>query len=95
MQSLQIDFVEPEMQPIFERFKQHFAPGSSKSDIASDVKVCVWIRMINAFHPTVKPRQIRAHFIKSFHPDGHEHVLTVAEKTAIMAQHDRIFKGAR
>jgi hypothetical protein len=93
LQSLQIDFVEPEMKPIFERFKQHFAHGSPKSDIASDVKVCVWIRMINAFHPTVKPRQIRAHFIKCFHPDAGAHVLTVPEKTAIMSRHDRIFKG--
>lgn len=93
MNSLQIDFVEPEMRPIFERFKQVYAPGSPKSDIASDVKVCVWIRMINAFHPCVKPRQIRAHFIKCFHPDAGAHVLTVPEKTAIMSTHDRIFKG--
>ena len=93
MENIQIEFVEPEMKPIFDRFKLLFAPGSHKSDIPCDVKVCVWIRMINAFHPTVKPHQIRSHFIKSFHPDAGEHVLTVPEKTKIMATHDRIFKG--
>lgn len=93
MSGFQIEFVDAEMKPIFERFKQLFAPTSSQSDIPSDVKVCVWIRMINAFHPTVKPREIRAHFIKSFHPDGGTHVLTIPEKTKVMAMHDRIFKG--
>ena len=94
MEDIQINFVEPEMQPIFDRFKQHFAPGSANSDIAADVKVCVWIRMINAFHPTVKPRQIRAHFIKCFHPDAGTHVLTIPEKNQVMAKHDQVFKGA-
>lgn len=94
MSTEKIEFAEPEMTPIFERFKVIFAPGSPKSDIPCDVKICVWIRMINAFHPTVKPRQIRSHFIKSFHPDAGEHVLSVAEKTKIMATHDRIFKGS-
>lgn len=93
MSTVQIEFVEPEMTPIFERFKLMFAPSSGNSDIPSDVRVCVWIRMINAFHPTVKPREIRAHFIKSFHPDGGTHVLTIPEKTKVMAMHDRIFKG--
>lgn len=93
MDALQIEFSEPEMQPIFERFKAQFAPGSSRSDIAADVKVCVCIRMINAFHPTVQPREIRAHYIKCSHPDAGTHVLTTSEKTKVMAQHDRIFKG--
>jgi len=93
MENIKISFSEPEMHPIFERFKQYFAPGSAISDIAPDVKTCVWIRMINAFHPTVKPRQIRTHFIKCFHPDAGTHVLTIPEKTQVMAKHDRIFKG--
>ncbi|CAM3617743.1 hypothetical protein [Thalassospira profundimaris] len=93
MGTIQIDFVVPEMKPIFERFKLIFEPSSAKSDIPSDVKVCVWIRMINAFHPTVKPREIRSHFIKCFHPDAGTHVLTIPEKTKVMATHDRIFKG--
>ena len=93
MDQKQINFVEPEMKPIFDRFRIYFAPDSKKSEIASDVKVCVWIRMINAFHPTVKPREIRSHFIKCFHPDAGTHVLTTPEKTKVMATHDRIFKG--
>ena len=93
MNNIRIEFTEPEMQPIFDRFKSLFAPGSQTSDIAPDVKVCVWIRMINAFHPTVKPREIRSHFIKCFHPDAGTHVLTTPEKTKVMATHDRIFKG--
>jgi hypothetical protein len=93
MDTTQIDFVEPEMKPIFDRFKIHFSPNSKKSEIATDVKVCVWIRMINAFHPTVKPRQIRSYFIKTFHPDAGTHVLTTPEKTQVMATHDAIFKG--
>jgi len=94
MENIQISFVEPEMRPIFERFKLLFAPNSAASDIPFDVKVCVWIRMIYAFHPTVKPREIRSHFIKCFHPDAGVHVLNVAEKTKVMATHDRIFKGS-
>ena len=93
MNTIQIEFTEPEMQPIFDRFKRCYGPGSPKSDIASDVKICVWIRMIYAFHPTVKPRQIRAHFIKCFHPDAGVDVLTTPEKTQVMATHDHIFKG--
>lgn len=93
MEHIQIEFIEPEMKPIFERFKLLFAPHSAKSDIPGDVRVCVWIRMINAFHPTVKPREIRSHFIKCFHPDAGTHVLTISEKTKVMAMHDRIFNG--
>ena len=93
MSTIQIEFVEPEMKPIFERFKLFFEPSSAKSEIPSDVKVCVWIRMINAFHPTVKSREIRSNFIKCFHPDAGTHVLTIPEKTKVMAMHDRIFKG--
>lgn len=93
MENLKIDFKEPEMKPIFDRFKEHFSPSSGSTDIPSDVKTCVWIRMVNAFHPTVKPREIRSHFIKCFHPDGGTHVLTIPEKTKVMATHDRIFKG--
>ena len=93
MENVQIPFTEPEMFPIFERFKQQFAANTPTTDIASDVKAYVWLVMIHAFHPTVKPRQIRSHYIKSFHPDTGAFVLTISEKTQVMALHDRIFKG--
>ncbi|MCF8467280.1 MAG: hypothetical protein K9G33_07740 [Sneathiella sp.] len=96
MQIPQITFEEPAMKPIFDRFIRQFGPDSPKSeDIAGDVKVVVWIRMINAFHPVVKPREIRAHFLKSFHPDTGTEQLTIAEKTRVIALERAIFKGGR
>ena len=71
MDNLQIDFKEAEMKPIFERFKLLFSPQSAKSDIPSDIKVCVWIWMINAFHPTVKPLSLMRYLITLITPpDG-------------------------
>lgn len=92
MDSEQITFQQAAMQPIFERFKAVFAPGSTNTEsIAQDVKWVVWIRMIYAFHPLVRPREIRLYFLKSFHPDTGTDVLSVAEKTSVTALAHVIF----
>lgn len=91
-----IEFQEPAMQPIFERFKTLFAPHSEISDdIAQDVKVVVWIRMVYAFHPLVQPREIRLHYLKSFHPDTGTEQLTMAEKNNVTSMAGFIFKGVK
>ena len=88
----QIEFREPEMQPIFDRFCRRFGLDSVRSEsIPQDVKVVVWVRMINAFHPLVKPREIRLHFLKTFHPDTGTEQLTDREKTRVTALAGEIF----
>ncbi len=95
MTTEQIAFHEPAMRLIFERFKIEFSPGSAKSkEIAQDVKWVVWGMMIYAFHPLVRPREIRLHFLKSFHPDTGTDVLTASEKTKIAAMAGKIFESA-
>ena len=90
----QIVFREAAMKPIFERFITLFGPRSARSeDIAQDVKVVVWIRMIHAFHPLVKPPEARRYFLKTFHPDTGTEQLTIQEKTCVVSMERFIFKG--
>ena len=87
----EIAFEEPAMQPVFERFIALFGPEAEGSDIACDVRHVVWMRMIHAFHPAVTPREIRMHFLKTFHPDAGTEVLSFAEKNSVAAMDGPLF----
>ncbi len=73
------------------RFERHFGPHAKTSAFSSDIRSAVWIRMVHALSDTVKTRSIRAHFIKTFHPDNGTDALSFDEKNRIMAMHDALF----
>lgn len=85
-------FYDDTLGVIAARFSALFDPFDAISHkFRQDVRHVVWREMVYAFHPGASARDIRQHFIKSFHPDSGVASLTRDEKNQILTKRDWLF----
>ena len=82
----------PETRQLYDRFADRFGPCPSEGPAFSrHVRSIVAGYMTPAVHETSKCRDIRKHFLRSFHPDTGTIFLNDQEKCAVFVAGEDIF----